>query len=757
MRNGKIIALGRQFAALVLSAVCLPAAAHAVGFTMTPASVAADYAGMITLNITDVTPGQTVVVETLVDTNGTGGELLVQSFQVTDGSALTIGGKRYSSVPGDEDGVADGNILVRLNFQGLSEMAKGIGSFIYRISPASGGFAPVVSPFSVTQLAQAQKIVGQVTSGLAPVPFAYVFLMTPTSDGPLVGAIADAGGNFTLHAAEGTYTVGALQSGVLLDFNAAPQVTLPAGATVPQNLSLGAPNRTIAGRLTDAASGVGLAGVLMTAETGELGLLGLGFSDANGNFTIAVSDAAAQWVLYPSEKSAALLGYLLATDGYQVDIAGGSVSDVAIPLPKATALIWGTLTVDQGPPLAGVSICADNRGQYESCVVTDSGGNYVAGVVAGTWNIGADRNDLAARGYLGQGAQVTVGAGQALRQDLLARQPTAHLIGRVVDDSNPPNAVANICISAFPGQGEGVDGQTDADGYFSLGVVAGTWQLSVCSEDAQQRGLVPPSLSYTVSDGVDTTGILYVAKRKTTAITGHVQDNTNTPLAGVGVNAYINLGGTVYNSWQQTDASGNFSLGVINGPAWQVSLNCSDLGPRGYACPGPMIVTVPSTHQVANFTVPPYVPLQITTTSLPPAQVGVFFTTQFQATGGQAPYTWSFVDLLAQPPGLNLSPDGTLSGTPFVPGIFNFTVRVTDSVGAPLDKDFSLQINAAPVPCVGDCDANGRVTVDEILAMVNIALGNPPTPNCQAGDPDTNGQITVDEIVTAVRNALNGC
>jgi len=48
-----------------------------------------------------------------------------------------------------------------LNFQGLSEMAKGIGSFIYRISPASGGFAPVVFPFSVTQLAQAQKIVAR--------------------------------------------------------------------------------------------------------------------------------------------------------------------------------------------------------------------------------------------------------------------------------------------------------------------------------------------------------------------------------------------------------------------------------------------------------------------------------------------------------------------------------------------------------------------------------------------------------------------
>jgi hypothetical protein len=61
------------------------------------------------------------------------------------------------------------------------------------------------------------------------------------------------------------------------------------------------------------------------------------------------------------------------------------------------------------------------------------------------------------------------------------------------------------------------------------------------------------------------------------------------------------------------------------------------------------------------------------------------------------------------------------------------------------------------VPCTGDCSGNGQVTVDEILTMVNIALGNADVSACTAGDANGSGQITVDEILTAVNNALGGC
>jgi hypothetical protein len=49
------------------------------------------------------------------------------------------------------------------------------------------------------------------------------------------------------------------------------------------------------------------------------------------------------------------------------------------------------------------------------------------------------------------------------------------------------------------------------------------------------------------------------------------------------------------------------------------------------------------------------------------------------------------------------------------------------------------------------------VTVDDLLTMVDIALGNAEVSACAAGDSSGDEQITIDEILTAANNALNGC
>jgi YVTN family beta-propeller protein len=60
-------------------------------------------------------------------------------------------------------------------------------------------------------------------------------------------------------------------------------------------------------------------------------------------------------------------------------------------------------------------------------------------------------------------------------------------------------------------------------------------------------------------------------------------------------------------------------------------------------------------------------------------------------------------------------------------------------------------------PCTGDCNGNDSVTVDEILIMVDVALGSDEVSECFAGDANNDGQITVEEILVAVNNALNTC
>lgn len=60
------------------------------------------------------------------------------------------------------------------------------------------------------------------------------------------------------------------------------------------------------------------------------------------------------------------------------------------------------------------------------------------------------------------------------------------------------------------------------------------------------------------------------------------------------------------------------------------------------------------------------------------AAVGSVYVDNFQAGGGQAPYTFA-ITAGALPAGVTLRPDGFMSGTPTVAGSYAFTVTVTDS------------------------------------------------------------------------------
>jgi len=63
-----------------------------------------------------------------------------------------------------------------------------------------------------------------------------------------------------------------------------------------------------------------------------------------------------------------------------------------------------------------------------------------------------------------------------------------------------------------------------------------------------------------------------------------------------------------------------------------------------------------------------------------------------------------------------------------------------------------------PTPkCVGDCGNDNTVTIDDVVVMINVALGDALISTCEAGDKNRNGVITVDEIIMAVNNALTGC
>ncbi len=59
--------------------------------------------------------------------------------------------------------------------------------------------------------------------------------------------------------------------------------------------------------------------------------------------------------------------------------------------------------------------------------------------------------------------------------------------------------------------------------------------------------------------------------------------------------------------------------------------------------------------------------------------------------------------------------------------------------------------------CSGDCDPNGRVTIDELVTAVRIALGELPASACTAADADASGAVDIGELIAAVARSLSGC
>ena len=87
--------------------------------------------------------------------------------------------------------------------------------------------------------------------------------------------------------------------------------------------------------------------------------------------------------------------------------------------------------------------------------------------------------------------------------------------------------------------------------------------------------------------------------------------------------------------------------------------------------------------------------VKVVTTALQ-ATVGTPYSYQLMASGGTPPYTWTTDPGSGSVPGLTLASDGTLSGTPTTPGLFQLNVDVKDS----LNGGSKGTINVNVTPCV---------------------------------------------------------
>ena len=78
------------------------------------------------------------------------------------------------------------------------------------------------------------------------------------------------------------------------------------------------------------------------------------------------------------------------------------------------------------------------------------------------------------------------------------------------------------------------------------------------------------------------------------------------------------------------------------------------------------------------------------------ATEGEAYSQTLGALGGTTPYAWTLAGGTL-PPGLTLSPEGELAGTPTQPGTFTFTVQVADADGNTVAREVELVVEPAEI------------------------------------------------------------
>ncbi|HSP97303.1 MAG TPA: hypothetical protein VL049_08675, partial [Candidatus Dormibacteraeota bacterium] len=91
-------------------------------------------------------------------------------------------------------------------------------------------------------------------------------------------------------------------------------------------------------------------------------------------------------------------------------------------------------------------------------------------------------------------------------------------------------------------------------------------------------------------------------------------------------------------------------------------------------------------------------------------------------------------------------------------GTYAATLTISGPVTPDDTRQIGVQVIVREVPaCPGDCNADGAVTIDELVTGVTLALGERPVAVCPALNQRVDDAITVDELVRAVDAALGEC
>jgi N-acetylneuraminic acid mutarotase len=380
-----------------------------------------------------------------------------------------------------------------------------------------------------------------------------------------------------------------------------------------------------------------------------------------------------------------------------VNLAAGASATANPTLTAADRTVTGRF-VDAANPSVGVPgmlVTADSNDTGGFVLgTTDATGAFTLGVTSGNWRLSISEEGGANGGFLkGDKFSVNATGGSVANVVIQLTRETAMIYGRVTDEQNNPFVGARPLDDLMNGDLSSST-RTDSNGNFALPATAGTWSLIFDPpEDTTLAGYIYPNLNSIAVSAGSAVQINIVARKATNTISGMLRNTSNQAIAGIQIHATATLNGVLYQSNATTDTNGFYAIKVTSG-IWSVYPDCgsdSGLPAHGYPCADQQNATISANNATVNFVPGQSAPPNFPSQTLPDATPQQFYS-QVLVASGTGTLTWSLTGG-SLPPGLNLTSNGTISGTPTTAGTFSFTARVSNGSSF---TERGLSINVLP-------------------------------------------------------------
>lgn len=505
----------------------------------------------------------------------------------------------------------------------------------------------------------------------------------------------------------------------------------------------------IQGTLTAGGGPAGYAMVALIQDTLVSGTI----ADENGQFQLYAMPGS--YVVIP-----VFPGYVTDMGNGSADVSNGQFTQKDITLTAGNFKVSGSVTDADSPatPLPGLFVMCQSGSGF-AAGFTNTAGQYDVRLSPGSWAISPDPETAAAMGYVGTRDQNPTTVAGDLTRNFQFPKANALVYGLVQTSTSQP--VLGLSMRAEDQANQEADGRSfPPDGRYAIGVLAGTWRVQPDEKDLKAMGYMGPQANLSLQPDQALQQNFTLQELHITAhVSGRlVQGTSGGPgIPNINASACPQTPGSCLSA--TTDPDGNFDIGVFAG-AWTIGFSNEPLAQQHLIGPmfnvnvtdgvnqsGMLAVALPAnshiTGTVQNSTSAPLAGLNVYAS----AHIGdsdYSANAQTDVNGGYsllvADGTWSV--------GLDC---GDLNGRGYECAQ-NQQTQINQA-----DQVVNFVVHTPAPACTGDCSNDRRVTVNEILTLVSIALGNADVSTCAAGDANRNGIITVDEILAAVNNALNGC